>query len=265
MALLPEGILLAGTFVRGIGPVPFGRAERFELPRDLLESRGGGGAAGGAGGGDGTDDLEGEFEGTGGVGGGGAAGDRGPLPKAFRAACIARDCCESGPKECELGRLDVIARAAGGFGAEEGGGGGTEGGVGAGAIGGRGTDDGAGGEAEGGVAAIEGVRGGGGGAAEGLREATGGGGGLADPDRGGGGLGGVTSALELGLWRGFGGGLRRFATRGLAGGLVGWGADDSAVCGFGRSALILGAVGGLGADDHGGLGTEGRDVSGSDA
>lgn len=77
--------------------MPFGKDVRFELPRNLGSCEVGGGMDGGGGGGDGTDDLEGEGDDMGGVGGGIAAGDGGPLPNAFRAACIANDCCESDP------------------------------------------------------------------------------------------------------------------------------------------------------------------------
>lgn len=105
--------------------------ERFEFPLDLADSWEGGGTAGGAGGGDGPGGLEAEGEDTGGVGGGGAAGDGVPFPNAFRAACIARDCCESAPKDCELGGFGVVARAGEGLGVEEVGGGGADGGVGA--------------------------------------------------------------------------------------------------------------------------------------
>lgn len=243
------------------GPVPFGREARLEFPRDLFESRGGGRLGGVAGGREGADDLDGEGEETGGVGGGGGPGDGGPLPNALRAACMAKDCCDSPPKECELGRFDVVVRAAGGFGAETGGGGGAEEGVEAEEVGCR---DGGGG-AEVSAGAMDGGGGGGGAAVDGLREADGGGGGLEDAGKGGGAFGGLASALELGLWSGLGGGLRRFASRGLDGGFCGCGGEDSVVCGFGRNALILGAVGGFGAVDKGNLGAAGRDVSGSDA
>lgn len=125
-------------------------------------------------------------------------GEEGPCPNAFRAACIAKDCWESALKGCELGGLGIVARA-GDRGEEEGGGGGAEGGVGAVEDWVRGIEGGGGG-AEGGTGATDGGCGGGGGATDGFRDVTGGGsGGLDDPGKGGGTLGGIISALELGL------------------------------------------------------------------
>lgn len=136
----------------------------------------------------------------------------------------------------------------------------------------EGAVDGGGGGGAGGGGADEG---GGGGACAGkdeagLREETGGGGGLR-PDGGGGGpRGGVTSGedctdlkekVELGLDTGFGGGFRKFDTRGF----VGCDGADSVVFGTRRKVGSFGAVGGFEpANDGGGLGVEMRELSGSE-
>lgn len=158
-----------------------------------------------------------------------------------------------------------MERAGGGLGAEEGGGGGAAGGVGT-LGGGRGAAIGGRGGATGGEGALAG--GGGGAAADGFRDVTGGGGGF-EVLGGGGGARGGSSELdrnrlsELGLGAGFGGGLRRFATSGLAA-ADGCGGEDSVVCGLGLSALSLDAAGGFGAAKVGALGGDFRDVSGSE-
>lgn len=128
------------------------------------------------------------------------------------------------------------------------------------------AEAGGGGGAAGGEGALDG--GGGGAAAEGFRDVMGGGGGFAALGGGGGARGGrseldLNEISELGLGAGFGGGFRRFATKGLAA-ADGCGGEDSVVCGVGLSALSLGAVGGLGREKVGGLGVDFREVSGSE-
>ena len=116
----------------------------------------------------------------------------------------------------------------------------------------------------GGGGAAAGECGGGRAAAEGFLDDIGGGGGFDVPGGGGGALGG-RSDEDCGLRTGFGGTLRRFATRGFAG----CGGEDSVVCGVGLCgvgfrAFSLGAVGGFGADEVGGFGAELLELSGSD-
>lgn len=210
------------------------------------------GRGGGADGAGGAVNFGGEGGVVGGGGGGGAAGDVCPLPKAFLAACMAKEGVE-GPFEegKDIGGGGGVDRLDGTLDAVDGSGGGA---------GGAGADDGGGGGGGGGGA---------GAAVEGLRDATGGGGGFEPAGGGGGARGGVTSGEDCaeriekadpGLGTGFGGGLRRFETRGF----VGWGGEDSADFGTGRRAGNFGAVGGLGAEVGGGRGAELRDVSGSD-
>ena len=168
-------------------------------------------------------------------------------------------------------------RAEGSLGAEAGGGGGAARGIGV-MGGGRGADAGVGGGAGGGGGAPAGGSAGSvGGAAEdgflavigggrGFAPLGGGGGGFA-PLGGGGGARGGRSELDrrelsvFGLWAGLGGGLRRFATSGLAA-EGGCGGDDSIVCGVGLNTFSLGAVGGFGAEEAGGLGAELLEISG---
>ena len=185
-----------------------------------------------------------------------------------------------------LGGGGGVERAGGGLGAEVGGGGGAAGGVEALGGGGLGAEDGGGGGAAGGEGALGGGRGaeagGGGGAGggdgaadlrgremtvEGFRE-VGGGGGFAAVGSGGGARGGRSEfdrkeASEFGLDAGLGGGLRRLATNGYDA-EYGCGGDNSVVCGVGLKSFSLGAVGGLGAEEVGGFGTDFRDVSGSE-
>lgn len=152
----------------------------------------------------------------------------------------------------------------GGLGADAGGGGGAAGGEGA--LGGGGGADASGGGGAGGGDGAEDRRGRGA-AVDGFRE-VGGGGGFAPVGGGGGARGGRSvfdrdEASELGLDAGFGGGLRRLVTKGLA---AEFGADggDSVVCGVGLKALNLGTVGGFGAKEVGGFEADFRDVSGSE-
>ena len=152
----------------------------------------------------------------------------------------------------------------GGRGAEDGGSGGT---AGMGALGGgRGAEAGGGGGTAGGEGTADG--GGGGAAADGFLDVIGGGGGFAPLGGGGGARGGSSEldrkeASEFGLWAGFGGGFRRFATTGLAA-ADGCGGEDSVVCGLRLKAFNLGAAGGFGAEEVGGIGADCLDVSGSD-
>ena len=86
---------------------------------------------------------------------------------------------------------------------------------------------------------------------------------------GGGALGGVISVdalldrsgiSEFGRWRGFKDGLRRWAINGFDG----CGGDDSVVWGEGLNEFGLGAIGGFGKDEIGGLGAEVLIISGSE-
>lgn len=130
---------------------------------------------------------------------------------------------------------------------------------------GRGARDGGGGGAAGGEGTTDGI--GGGAGAEGFRNIFGGGG--FAPLGGGGGARGGSSELErkeaseFGLWAGFGGGFLRFASSEVAA-ADGCGGEDSVVCGLGLKVPNLGAVGSFGAEEAGGFGAEGLDVSGSD-
>lgn len=241
------------------------------------EEEGNGGAL------DGTKDLLFNGEDEGGGGGGGAAGELDPFPNALRAACIANDGGFSWKMEALLdSRGGGVYRVGGVRGAGIGGGGGALGGDGAtdgggrGAVaggreidsGGRGVIEGVGGGTAGRLGAIK--FGGGGAAIEGFLDVMGGGGGFNVPGSGGGGaLGGVTSEddlldrrgiSELGRRTGFSGGFRKF-------GITAFGScegGDSVVWGTGLRPLGRGAVGGFGAEEKGGLGTEARDVSGSE-
>lgn len=110
----------------------------------------------------------------------------------------------------------------------------------------------------------------GGGAAEGFRELIGGGGGFVVPGRGGGGaLGGVISVealwdrnglSEFGRGRCFRDGLREWTINGFDG----CRGDDSVDWGVGLKEFGLGARGGFGENEKGGLGAEDREVSGSE-
>lgn len=148
---------------------------------------GGGGPEGAGGATEDTDcrDASGKDIGDGGGGGAAddAAGEGGPLPKAFLAACIARLCERlSLLKEGAFGGGGGgVERAGGIVGAVNGGGGGLR------------ADEGGGGGADGGVGAFVGG-GGGGTAVEGFRDAIGGGGGGFDKLEGtGGARGGAIS------------------------------------------------------------------------
>lgn len=204
------------------------------------EGRLGGGVGAAAGGGGGADGME-----AGGGGGGGADGELVErLPNAFLAACMAMFPFKlDGVEGADGGADGGVDRDGGSLGAGAGGGGG-------------GADDGSG------LVEVGAGRGG-----------CGGGGAVVVEDNflgaiGGGGLFPKNDTVEDGLDTGFGGGLRRFATRGF----VANDGDDSAVCGTGRKptpfgtggAGIDGRVGGFGADVDGGLGIDDFDVSGSD-
>ena len=146
--------------------------------------------------------------------------------------------------------------------------GGAGGGGGGGAREGVGTLDGMRGAEAGGVGGAGGRdgaadTGGGGAAVDGFLDVIGGGGGFAPVGSGGAPRGGKKEASELGRGAGFDGGLRRFATSGLAA-EDGRGGDDSVVCGTGLNAFIRDANGGFGAKEVGGLGADWCDVSGSE-
>lgn len=270
------GCCAAGLEVGGWGGADGG----LDGAKDLIimgEDEGNGGAF------DGTKDLLFNGEDEGGGGGGGAAGELDPFPNALRAACIAND----GGFSWKMGILldsggGGVDRLGGVRGAGIGGGGGALGGdsatdgegrraVGGGRAidsGGRGVIEGVGGGTAGRLGAIE--FGGEGAAIEGFLDVMGGGGGFSVPGSGGGGaLGGVTSKAdfldlrgmsELGRRTGFSGGFRKFGTTAF-GSCEG---DDSVVWGTGLRPLGRGAVGGFGAEEKGGLGTEARDISGSE-
>ena len=125
----------------------------------------------------------------------------------------------------------------------------------------RGAEAGGGGGAGGRDGAADG--GGGGAAVDGFLDVIGGGGGFAPVGGGGAPRGGKKEASELGREAGFGGGLRRFATSGLAAEDA-WGGDDSVVCGVGLNAFVRGAIGGFGAKEAGGFGVDCCEVSGSE-
>lgn len=130
---------------------------------------------------------------------------------------------------------------------------------------GRGAGDGGGGGAAGGEGTTNGI--GGGAGADGFRDIFGGGG-FAPLGGGGGARGGSSEierkeASEFGLCAGLGGGFLRFASSEVAA-EDGCGGEDSVVWGLGLKVPNLGAVGSFGAEEAGGFGADGLDVSGSD-